>query len=101
MKERSMLKFLLRIVMLVTVMALAASASQSQVFEAALNGPSEAPPNASPGTGLAFVTLDPVAHTMRVEVTFSGLIGTTTASHIHATTALPGTGTAGVATQTP
>jgi hypothetical protein len=34
-------------------------------------------------------------------VRFSGLTGTTTASHIHACTAAPGTGTAGVATQTP
>jgi hypothetical protein len=38
---------------------------------------------------------------MRVDVTFSGLTGNTTASHIHAATAVAGTGTAGVATQTP
>ena len=38
---------------------------------------------------------------MRVEVTFSGLIGNTSASHIHGPTATPGVGTAGVATQTP
>jgi len=38
---------------------------------------------------------------MRVVVSFSGLTGTTTASHIHAATTVPGTGTAGVATQTP
>jgi hypothetical protein len=38
---------------------------------------------------------------MQVEVTFSGLLGPTTASHIHAATAVPGTGTAGVATTTP
>jgi hypothetical protein len=38
---------------------------------------------------------------MRVEVTFSGLLGTTTASHIHAATATPGMGTAMVATTTP
>jgi hypothetical protein len=34
-------------------------------------------------------------------VVFSGLTGTSTASHIHAATALPDTGTAGVATETP
>jgi hypothetical protein len=34
-------------------------------------------------------------------VTFSGLLGTTTASHIHTPTPAPGTGTAGVATTTP
>jgi hypothetical protein len=38
---------------------------------------------------------------MRVQVTFSGLLGTVTASHIHAATAVAGTGTAGVATTTP
>jgi hypothetical protein len=38
---------------------------------------------------------------MHVNVTFTGLLGTTTASHIHAPTAVAGTGTAGVATQTP
>jgi len=66
-----------------------------------LNGPSESPPNASPGTGTGQVDVDPVAHTMRVRVTFSGLIGTTTASHIHAPTLVALTGTAGVATTTP
>jgi hypothetical protein len=44
---------------------------------------------------------DSVAHTLTVNVTFSGLEGTTTASHIHAATATPGTGTAGVATSVP
>lgn len=69
------------------------------VYEAALSGPAEAPPNASPGTGLATVTYDDVAHTLRVEVTFAGLLGTTTASHIHIATVPFGTG--GVVTQTP
>jgi hypothetical protein len=50
---------------------------------------------------MATVTIDDVANTMLVEVTFSGLSGTTTASHIHAPTAAGFTGTAGVATQTP
>ena len=66
-----------------------------------LDGPSEAPPNASPGTGYSIVDVDPVAHTMRVRIVFSGLIGNTTASHIHGPTAVAFTGTAGVATTTP
>lgn len=70
-------------------------------YLATLDGASEAPPNASPGLGLAQVDIDPVAHTMRVQVTFSGLTGTTTAAHIHGPTAAPGTGTAGVITTTP
>jgi hypothetical protein len=71
------------------------------VYDAVLSGASESPPNASPGTGFALVDYDSGAHTLQVEVTFSGLLGTTTASHIHAATALPFTGTAGVATTVP
>jgi hypothetical protein len=71
------------------------------IYVANLDGPSESPPNASPGTGFAEVTLDLALHTLEVNVTFTGLLGTTTAAHIHAATASPGTGTAGVATQTP
>jgi len=71
------------------------------VTEATLDGPSESPPNASPGVGTAQVTYDDSLHTLRVEVSFSDLLGTVSASHIHAPTAVPGTGTAGVATQTP
>lgn len=71
------------------------------VYTVVLDGPSESPPNASPGTGVGTVTIDTSLVTMRVQATFSGLTGTTTASHIHAATAVAGTGTAGVATQTP
>lgn len=82
-----------------------APVSQAQaailVFTANLTGSNEAPPNASPGTGTALVTLDDIANTMRVQVTFSGLMGTITAAHIHSATAIPGVGTAGVATPTP
>ena len=52
-------------------------------FSASLSGPGESPPNASPGTGFAFVTIDPVAHTLEVNVTFADLLAGNTASHIH------------------
>ncbi len=71
------------------------------VYEAVLSGGAEAPPNASPGTGVGIATFDSVANTMHLEITFAGLVGITTASHIHCCTAAPGTGTAGVATTTP
>lgn len=70
-------------------------------YAANLDGASEASPNASPGTGFAQVDIDDVAHTMHLVVSFSGLQGTVTASHIHAATAVAGTGAAGVATTTP
>lgn len=66
-----------------------------------MDGPSESPPNASPGTGFGTVDYDDVAHTLHVHVVFQGLLGTTTASHIHCCTATPGVSTAGVATTTP
>jgi hypothetical protein len=53
-------------------------------FFATLSGANETPmPTGSPGTGLADVVFDPVAHTLHVKVTFSGLTAGTTASHIH------------------
>jgi hypothetical protein len=70
-------------------------------YTANLDGPSESPSNTSPGTGFATVVYDDAAHTLGVHVTFSDLLGTTTAAHIHAATAVPLEGTAGVATQVP
>jgi hypothetical protein len=71
------------------------------VYTGTLSGAAEAPSNSSPGTGTATITIDTVADTMRVQATFSGLTGNTTASHIHGPTAVAGTGTAGVMTITP
>ncbi len=70
-------------------------------FTATLSGPAESPANASAGTGFATMVFDTTLHTLSVNVVFSGLTGTTTASHIHCCTATPGAGTAGVATETP
>ncbi len=79
----------------------AAAIATPITYVADLTGAAESPPNPSPGTGTAIVIIDPVAQTMEVEVTFSGLLGTTTASHIHCCTAAPGAGTAIVATALP
>jgi len=68
-------------------------------YQAILNGPNEGTP--SPGTGFATIVVDADAHTMTVDASFTGLTGTTTASHIHCCTVAPLTGTAGVATTTP
>ena len=70
-------------------------------YSVTLNGPNESPANASPGIGTADVQYNNVLHTLFINLTFSGLTGTTTASHIHAATTSPGTLTAGVATTTP
>ncbi len=71
------------------------------VYAARLSGPDENPSNNSTGVGFAKITLDFDLFTMRVEAQFDALEGTVTASHIHAPTAVPFSGTAGVATQTP
>jgi hypothetical protein len=71
------------------------------VYTASLLGSSESPTNASPAMGLATITIDLDLFTMRVQTTFSGLIGNTTAAHIHCCTSVAGAGTAGVATLTP
>ena len=77
------------------------SYADSLVFVASLSGPNESPANASPGVGFTTVTYDTVAHTLHVQISFSGLTAGTTASHIHSATAVPFTGTAGVATTVP
>ena len=83
-------------------LAIAAPASATIiVYDAALNGAAEAPPNASAGIGATIITIDTVASTMRVQILFAGLSGLTTASHIHCCTASANTGTAGVATELP
>jgi hypothetical protein len=66
-----------------TVLAGATASAIPITFEASLSGANENLPTPSAGTGTAFVIIDPTLNTMRVEVTFSGLTGTTTASHIH------------------
>jgi hypothetical protein len=73
-----------RLLVLLAGVAFATSAAAIPItFTASLSGAAESPPNASPGTGLTFVTIDDVAHTLRVVVDFQGLLGTVTASHIH------------------
>ena len=43
-------------------------------YNCLLSGPAESPPNASPGTGGAEVTIDNVANTMRVQCTLLGRV---------------------------
>ena len=83
---------------------LLSQAARGNVFEytATLSGANEPPaPTASPGIGFADLVFNNIANTLHVTVGFSGLLGTTTASHIHAPTPAPGSGSAGVATTIP
>jgi hypothetical protein len=94
------LKFLLPLLAAALVTTQAAFAS-TIVYTANLNGATEEPPIATLGTGFATVTVDNIANTMAVDVTFSGLTSGDTASHIHCCTTAPGFGNVGVATITP
>ncbi|MGE0374903.1 MAG: CHRD domain-containing protein, partial [Planctomycetaceae bacterium] len=64
-----------------------------------LDGPSENPANASPGSGFATVSFDIVAHLLSVDVSFMDLLGPTTAAHIHGPAVAPAN--ASVITATP
>ncbi|QDV38844.1 CHRD domain-containing protein [Tautonia plasticadhaerens] len=75
------------------------AAADPIVFVATLSGPNEEPPNASPGTGRAVVTLDLDTDFLRIEASFEGLTAGTTVAHIHAPTAEAFAGTVGVAVQ--
>jgi hypothetical protein len=103
MKSTPTSRLLIGALLLIAAMALPASTAQASpiTYKAILSGANEAPPNASTGFGLAYVTFDVTAHTLEVYTMFADLIGPTTASHIHAPTAVAGAGTAAVATQTP
>ena len=86
--------------LLAAAVAVPAAADQT-FYQARLDGPSEVPPNASPGTGMTMVSIDSDLRTMHIHESFSGLMADTTASHIHCCTAAPNSGTAGVATAIP
>jgi hypothetical protein len=88
-----MKKILLAVLMSCSLMSARATV---YVFTAFLTGPNESPVNASPRVGFAEVGYDDVLNTLQVQALFANLTGTTTASHIHAPTLLPFTGTAGV-----
>jgi hypothetical protein len=76
-----------------------ASQAATKIYAAPLSGANEVPAAATPGFGLSKITVDDAAKTLRVEVSFSSLIGNVTASHVHCCTA-PGTNV-GVATALP
>jgi hypothetical protein len=84
-----------------TVCLAFASAAQAAImhFKVDLAGANENPPVASPGFGSAVVDVDTTAMTLFIDVTFSDLIGLTTAAHIHC--CMPPPANAGVATQVP
>ena len=82
--EVSMKRTVHLLVIATAFMAFAATTQAAPVtFIATLSGVNEVPPNISTGSGYATVTIDTVAHTLNVSLTFSGLLNPTLAAHIH------------------
>lgn len=63
------------------ILALAAVNAHAQSYSALLDGLQETPPNASPATGTGTFTL--TGGNLSYNISFSGLLGTQTAAHIH------------------
>jgi hypothetical protein len=59
------------------------AAGAATTFTATLTGAQETPPNASPATGTGTVTLNDAQTTITVSLSFAGLVGASTAAHIH------------------
>ena len=97
--------------LIASVLSIASAAAATIPLGAVLSPANEVPPTASTGSGTAILDLDVAAHTLRVQIAFSGLVPTappgapvgTTAAHIHCCLPSPfATGVnAGVATTTP
>jgi CHRD domain/PEP-CTERM motif len=68
------------------------AAAVDSVYTTTLSGPAESPPNHSPGTGTAMVTIDKDHATMHVQDNFKNLLQGTTEAHIHCCTDVPGAG---------
>jgi hypothetical protein len=78
-----------------------AGAAQAAImhFQVDLSGLNENPANDSPGFGSAKIDVDTATSMLSIDVTFGGLIGLTTAAHIHCCLVPPAN--APVATQVP
>lgn len=83
-----------------SLISVSAPVSAAWVFTGPLLSSSEVPINGSPGTGLATVSFNGALDTITVSANFTGLVGTTTAAHIHCCDGPPGFNS-GIAIETP
>lgn len=91
--KRILSSLALALTMLVSATASAATTN----YRSTMSGPSEAPPNPSPGAGIATIVIDDVANTLSLSMPFFDLVADTVAGHLHCCTASPLTSTAGIA----
>ncbi len=79
------------------MLASSAVFAQTTIYRSTMSGPSEAPPNPSPGASVATIVLDLTALTLDVTVPFIDLSAPTIDAHLHCCTPEPLIGTAAVA----
>src|SRR3989442_6863072 len=89
-RTRRFLLVQLAIVFFCTGLLVTQASATTVIFVADMPGTQEVPPNASPATGQATVTLDTPFQSLAVDVTFSGLVAPAAAAFIHCCTG-PGT----------
>ena len=88
--KRIVSSFAMALTMLISSVAFAATTT----YRSTMSGPSEQPPNSSPGAGIATIVFDDVAMTMLFSIPFIDLQTGTTVAHLHCCTATPLIGTA-------
>lgn len=72
-----------------TMLLNSAAVADTTTYRATLSGPSEQPPNDSPGVSVSTVVFDDVAFTMLFSIPFSDLVAGTTVAHLHCCTPQP------------
>jgi hypothetical protein len=76
------MRLALRVMTFAALALLFAGAASAQNYSASLDGLQETPPNASPASGHATLTLDG-SKMLHIHMEYSGLLGSITASHVH------------------
>lgn len=84
------MKRILPLVVLAVLLLSTSIAHAVPIIYAAQLGNFENPPTGSAGTGVAFVTIDTTANTLRIQANFSGLGANVSDAHIHCCIAAPG-----------
>ena len=87
-----MKKVLTALALAASTAALAPAAQGADIYRAVASGPSESPPNASPGESIATLEID--GSLLRADVPFRDLLAGTTVAHIHCCTTEAFTGVA-------
>lgn len=87
----------LKLAVMAACLTLGGAAHAATVYKATLLGANQNPSVATPGTGVAFLTIN--GDLLTVAASFDDLLGDVTAAHVHCCAAAPTN--VGVATQTP